>query len=72
MGGGYDIDFRIGIVVALLAVLPPPQCSVYLLSWFRSYHGDVPSNERAKNLVAFREGRCPLLVATDIAARGYA
>ncbi len=51
---------------------PPGLSTRLLLPWPpRSYHGDVPSDERSKSLVAFREGRCQLLVATDIAARGY-
>jgi len=33
-------------------------------------HGERMHQERKKSLLAFREGRCQILVATDIAARG--
>jgi superfamily II DNA/RNA helicase len=35
-----------------------------------AYHGEIPSSDRAINLSAFKEGRVPFLVCTDIAARG--
>lgn len=37
---------------------------------FASYHGDLKSEEREKNLNNFRSGRCQYLICTDIAARG--
>lgn len=36
----------------------------------RSIHGDKSQNARQEALAAFKEGRCRVLVATDIAARG--
>jgi ATP-dependent RNA helicase DBP3 len=33
-------------------------------------HGDMNQVSRSKSLEAFRQGECPLLVATDVAARG--
>ena len=33
-------------------------------------HGNKSQNQRERALNAFREGKCPVLVATDIAARG--
>jgi len=33
-------------------------------------HGERMHHERKQSLLAFREGRCQILVATDIAARG--
>ena len=33
-------------------------------------HGDMNQGARTKSLEAFRTGECPLLVATDVAARG--
>jgi ATP-dependent RNA helicase DBP3 len=33
-------------------------------------HGDMNQALRSKSLEAFRQGECPLLVATDVAARG--
>lgn len=33
-------------------------------------HGDMNQAARSKSLEAFRQGECPLLVATDVAARG--
>jgi ATP-dependent RNA helicase RhlE len=33
-------------------------------------HGNKSQNQRERALGAFREGKCPVLVATDIAARG--
>ncbi|KAL8949106.1 MAG: hypothetical protein Q9222_004762 [Ikaeria aurantiellina] len=33
-------------------------------------HGDLPQSSRMSALEGFKEGRCPLLVATDVAARG--
>lgn len=33
-------------------------------------HGDMNQGARSKSLEAFRQGECPLLVATDVAARG--
>lgn len=33
-------------------------------------HGDMPQAARLASLAAFRSGSCPLLVATDVAARG--
>lgn len=36
----------------------------------RSIHGDKSQNARQEALTAFKEGRCRVLVATDIAARG--
>lgn len=33
-------------------------------------HGDMNQSARTKSLEAFRQGECPLLVATDVAARG--
>ena len=35
-----------------------------------SIHGNKSQNQRQKSLMNFRNGSCPLLVATDIAARG--
>ena len=35
-----------------------------------SLHGDKSQRERDAAIAAFRRGRCPLLVATDVAARG--
>ena len=35
-----------------------------------SIHGDKSQDARNKSLEAFRTGTCPLLVATDVAARG--
>jgi ATP-dependent RNA helicase DDX3X len=35
-----------------------------------SIHGDRTQRERETSLQLFRSGRCPLLVATDVAARG--
>ena len=35
-----------------------------------SIHGNKSQNQRQKSLLNFRTGSCPLLVATDIAARG--
>ena len=35
-----------------------------------SIHGNKSQNQRQKSLTNFRTGHCPLLVATDIAARG--
>ena len=34
------------------------------------YHADMPSPQRRENLLAFAEGEAPILVCTDIAARG--
>jgi len=34
------------------------------------YHGELNSNARADNLIQFRKGNTPILVCTDIAARG--
>lgn len=36
----------------------------------RGYHGDMPSNDRAKSLAEFKAGDAPLLVCTDLASRG--
>lgn len=36
----------------------------------RTLSGDVPQNKRLRLLEAFKEGKLPLLVATDVAARG--
>jgi ATP-dependent RNA helicase DDX5/DBP2 len=33
-------------------------------------HGDKSQQERDMTLQDFRQGRCPILVATDVAARG--
>ena len=33
-------------------------------------HGDRSQQEREAALSRFRDGRCPILVATDVAARG--
>lgn len=33
-------------------------------------HGDMPQSARLASLAAFKSGSCPLLVATDVAARG--
>lgn len=33
-------------------------------------HGDMPQSARLASLEAFKSGACPLLVATDVAARG--
>ncbi len=33
-------------------------------------HGDLEQNHRDESLANFRSGRCPILIATDIAARG--
>ena len=35
-----------------------------------SIHGNKSQNQRQKSLINFKNGSCPLLVATDIAARG--
>ncbi|KAF3903316.1 hypothetical protein AA313_de0201009 [Arthrobotrys entomopaga] len=35
-----------------------------------SIHGDRTQREREDALIAFRTGRCPILIATDIASRG--
>jgi ATP-dependent RNA helicase DDX3X len=35
-----------------------------------SIHGDRSQHERESALAQFRNGRCPILVATDVAARG--
>ena len=35
-----------------------------------SIHGNKSQNQRQKSLINFKTGSCPLLVATDIAARG--
>ncbi|KAG7598946.1 DEAD/DEAH box helicase domain [Arabidopsis suecica] len=35
-----------------------------------SIHGNKAQSERTRSLSSFREGSCPLLVATDVAARG--
>ena len=35
-----------------------------------SIHGDRSQHERENALAQFRNGRCPILVATDVAARG--
>jgi len=35
-----------------------------------SIHGDRSQHEREQALAMFRNGRCPILVATDVAARG--
>ncbi|KAF5729750.1 DEAD-box ATP-dependent RNA helicase 5 isoform X1 [Tripterygium wilfordii] len=35
-----------------------------------SIHGDKPQYERTKALSLFKKGSCPLMVATDVAARG--
>lgn len=37
---------------------------------FASYHGDLKSDERERNLEDFRDGHCQYLICTDIAARG--
>lgn len=37
---------------------------------FASYHGDLKSEDRGKNLLDFRKGHCQYLICTDIAARG--
>jgi superfamily II DNA/RNA helicase len=34
------------------------------------YRGEMDKNERRRNLKAFREGKAPFLVSTDLAARG--
>jgi superfamily II DNA/RNA helicase len=36
----------------------------------RAIHGDLPQREREKALAGFAEGTVPVLVATDVAARG--
>ena len=33
-------------------------------------HGDIPQNQREVTLAGFRSGKFPVLVATDVAARG--
>lgn len=33
-------------------------------------HGDIPQQQREVTLKSFREGKFPVLVATDVAARG--
>lgn len=38
--------------------------------WVGSIHGDKDQYQRNKALDNFKSGRCPLLVATDVAARG--
>ncbi|KFK44954.1 hypothetical protein AALP_AA1G325100 [Arabis alpina] len=35
-----------------------------------SIHGNKAQNERTRSLSSFKDGSCPLLVATDVAARG--
>uniref|UniRef100_A0A2N9H6R6 Helicase C-terminal domain-containing protein n=1 Tax=Fagus sylvatica TaxID=28930 RepID=A0A2N9H6R6_FAGSY len=35
-----------------------------------SMHGDKAQNERTKALSLFKKGSCPLMIATDVAARG--
>lgn len=35
-----------------------------------SIHGDKPQNARTQALSLFKEGTCPLMIATDVAARG--
>jgi ATP-dependent RNA helicase DBP3 len=35
-----------------------------------SIHGDLNQAQRIKSLQSFRDGTCPLLIATDVAARG--
>ncbi len=36
----------------------------------RALHGDLPQGSRDGVMIAFRDGRVPLLVATDVASRG--
>lgn len=33
-------------------------------------HGDIPQSKRTKTIEKFKTGKCPFLVATDVAARG--
>jgi len=37
---------------------------------FRAIHGDKSQAERDHVLRQFRDGKCPILVATDVASRG--
>jgi ATP-dependent RNA helicase DBP3 len=36
----------------------------------KSIHGDLSQDKRTEAITAFRSGSCPLLIATDVAARG--
>ena len=36
----------------------------------QAIHGDIPQNQREATLKAFRDGKFPVLIATDVAARG--
>lgn len=37
----------------------------------RSIHGDMSQAARIESLEAFRDGTCPLLIATDVAVNDY-
>ncbi|RZC74992.1 hypothetical protein C5167_050464 [Papaver somniferum] len=37
---------------------------------FVSVHGDKAQDERTRSLALFKYGTCPLMIATDVAARG--
>lgn len=36
----------------------------------KALHGDIPQGQRMQTIEAFKRGDCPVLVATDVAARG--
>ncbi len=41
-----------------------------ILKGTEALHGDIPQGLREKILSGFRTGRIPVLIATDVAARG--
>jgi ATP-dependent RNA helicase RhlB len=80
------MDEKIPLLVGLLRHMDPTRSLVFIntkdmaeriAAWLRAngfaaqvLSGDVPQNQRLKLLQDFTEGRLPLLVATDVAARG--
>ena len=44
--------------------------TIYIFLSLQVLHGDIPQQQREITLKSFREGKFPVLVATDVAARG--
>lgn len=74
-----DSCFRLTIVLSILQISQFPNNSCSLLFSFllqkrgfkvTGIHGDKSQHDRTEALEAFKSGRTPLLIATDVAARG--
>ncbi len=81
-----DPERKLDLLFAVLADLKPDRCLVFVRTRFsvdritwrlqeKGYgaellHSGIPQHKREQILEQFREGRFPILIATDVAARG--